>query len=110
MAEQHDDNFRNMERANPRATAKLVIVFILINSAGGVGLDFLTHLYIAPVLALHGIRIGFPVFMPLAALVASVHALRAYFSGSSVLLDLVCAKELSGDSPKNQTVIDVVSE
>jgi len=110
VAEQHPDNFREMERANRRATAKLVIVFILINSAGGVGLDFLTHLYVAPVLALHGIRIGFPIFMPLAALLASVHALRAYFSGSSVLLDLVCAKELSGDSPKNQTVIDVVTE
>ena len=110
MAEQHHDNFRDMERANRRATAKLVILFILINSAGGVGLDFLTHLYVAPVLALHGIQIGFPIFMPLAALVASVHALRAYFSGSSVLLDLVCAKELSGDSPKNQTVIDVVTE
>jgi heat shock protein HtpX len=110
VAEQHHDNFRDMERANRRATAKLVIVFILINSAGGFGLDFLTHLFVAPVLALHGIRIGFPIFMPLAALLASAHALRAYFSGSSVLLDLVCAKELSGDSPKNQTVIDVVTE
>ncbi len=106
MAEQHHDNFRNMERANRRATAKLVILFILINSAGGVGLDFFTHI----ILSSHGIRLGFPIFMPLAALVASVHALRAYFSGSSVLLDLVCAKELSGDSPKNQTVIDVVNE
>jgi heat shock protein HtpX len=106
VAEQHHDNFRNMERANRRATAKLVMLFILINSAGGVGLDFFTHI----ILSSHGIRLGFPIFMPLAALVAGVHALRAYFSGSSVLLDLVCAKELSGDSPKNQTVIDVVTE
>ena len=54
--------------------------------------------------------LGFPVLTVAALAIASVQALRAYFSGSSMLLGAVRAHELASESAKAQAVADVVNE
>ena len=54
--------------------------------------------------------LGFPVLTVAALAIASVQALRAYFSGSSMLLGAVGAHDLASESAKAQTVADVVNE
>lgn len=100
------DSFWRLERANRRKTVELVMIFILVYCFAGFALDLIFHTF--RVVNHH--LLGFPVLTIVALAIASVQALRAYFSGSSVLLGVVSAHDLASESAQAQTVADVVNE
>jgi Zn-dependent protease with chaperone function len=104
--EKERDSFWRLERANRRKTVELVMIFILVYCFVGFALDLIFHTF--RVVNHH--LLGFPVLTIVALAIASVQALRAYFSGSSVLLGVVSAHDLASESAQAQTVADVVNE
>ncbi|MEA2679102.1 MAG: heat shock protein HtpX [Candidatus Binataceae bacterium] len=105
MAARHD-SFWELERRNRRETALLVVVFILLFTALGCGLDFVFG----------NLRIiddqitGVPLFTIIALVIGSIQSLVSYFGGAALVLASVHARPLLPDSPKEQTVLDVVGE
>ena len=100
------DSFWQLERVNRRKTVELVVIFLLVYCVVGLALDLLLHTFR---LVNHHL-LGFPVLTVAALAIASMQALRAYFSGSSMLLGAVGAHELASESAKAQAVADVVNE
>jgi heat shock protein HtpX len=99
-------NFRELERRNRRETVLLVIVFIALFSALGLGLDF-----VFGTLYLKGGKLsGFPLLTFAALVVASFQSLISYFAGATLVLESAHARPLMPDSPQHQVVIDVVRE
>jgi len=105
MAVPHD-NFWELERKNRRETALLVIVFMILFTALGCGLDFVFG-YLRVV---NGHLMGVPILTTIALIVGSIQSVLSYFGGAALVLASVHAKPLLPDSPKQQTVLDVVSE
>jgi heat shock protein HtpX len=105
IAARHD-SFWELERRNRRETALLVVVFILLFTALGCGLDFVFG----------NLRIiddqitGVPLFTIIALVIGSIQSLVSYFGGAALVLASVHARPLLPDSPKEQTVLDVVGE
>ena len=105
MGREHD-SFWQLERANRRKTAELVVIFILVYCFLGLGLDLIFHTF----RIVNHRLIGFPALTIVAAVIALAQALRAYYRGSSVLIGAVGAHDLASESVKTQMVADVVTE
>jgi heat shock protein HtpX len=105
MAEPHD-SFWELERKNRRETALLVIVFILLFTALGCGLDFV----FGNLRIIDGQITGAPLLTIIALVIGSIQSFASYFGGAALVLASVHARPLVPDSPKEQTVLDVVGE
>ena len=105
MGEKHD-TFWQLERANRRKTAQLVVMFVLIYAVVGFILDFIFHIFRVTNYQL----VGIPWLTIVAVAFALAQALWAYYRGSSVIIGAVCGNDLAGASVKEQTVLDVVNE
>jgi heat shock protein HtpX len=99
-------NFRALEATNRRETAVLVVVFMLLFGALGLGLDIAAH----DVAIVDGQLVGFPVLTIAALLFAGVQSTVSYFSGASLVLLSVHGRPLTADTPKHQMVLDVINE
>jgi heat shock protein HtpX len=99
-------NFRALEATNRRETAVLVVAFMLLLGALGLGLDIAAH----DVAIVDGQLIGFPVLTIAALLFAGVQSAVSYFSGASLVLLSVHGRPLTADTPKHQMVLDVINE
>src|SRR5277367_5261834 len=99
-------NFRSLEATNRRETMLLVGAFILLFGALGLGLDIAAH----DVAIVDGHFVGFPVLTIAALVFASVQSIVSYYSGASLVLLSVHARELTADTPKHQMVLDVINE
>lgn len=110
MGEEHD-TFWQLERANRRKTVELVAILVLIYAVIGFILDFIfhslrlvnRHLTVVP-------WTGIPWLMIAAVAIALAEALWAYYRGSSVIIGAVGGDDLTAESVKEQTVLDVVNE
>jgi heat shock protein HtpX len=105
MTQRHAD-FRKLERQNRHQTVALVIVFLVLFCALGLGLDFV----IGAVRLHNGHLVGFPILTIIALVVGSVQSLISYYGGAALVLASAHARELAPDSPKHQMVLDVVQE
>jgi heat shock protein HtpX len=105
MNRSHRD-FWEMERRNRRQTVALVIVFLLLFCALGLGLDFV----VGTLRIRSGQLIGFPLLTLLAFCIGSVQSLISYYGGAALVLTSAHARKLNPDSPKHQMVLDVVHE
>jgi Zn-dependent protease with chaperone function len=105
MTPRHAD-FRELERRNRHQTVALVIVFLLLFCALGLGLDFV----IGSVRLRDGQLAGFPFLTIIALLVGSIQSLLSYYGGAALVLASVHARQLAPDSPKHQMVLDVLQE
>jgi heat shock protein HtpX len=105
MTQRHAD-FRELERHNRHQTVALVIVFMVLFCALGLGLDFV----IGAVRLHDGHLVGFPLLTIVALVVGSVQSLISYFGGAALVLASAHARELAPDSPKHQMVLNVVQE
>jgi heat shock protein HtpX len=105
MTQRHAD-FRELERRNRRQTAALVIVFLVLFCALGVGLDFV----IGAVQFRDGHLTGFPFLTIVALVVGAVQSLMSYYGGAALVLASAHARALAPDSPKHQMVLNVVQE
>lgn len=105
MAEPHD-SFWELERKNRRETALLVLVFIMLFTALGCGLDFI----FGNLRIIDGQITGAPLLTVIALVIGSIQSLLSYFGGAALVLASVHARPLLPDSPKEQTVLDVVGE
>jgi heat shock protein HtpX len=101
----HTD-FRELERRNRRQTAALVVVFLVLFCALGLGLDFM----IGAVNLRDGRLAGFPILTACALIVGSVQSLISYYGGAALVLASAHARKLEADSPKHQMVLNVVQE
>lgn len=110
MGEEHD-TFWQLERANRRKTVELVAILVLIYAVVGFILDFIFH---SLRLVNHHLTVvpwtGIPWFMIAAVAIALAEALWAYYRGSSVIIGAVRGDDLTAESVKEQTVLDVVNE
>jgi heat shock protein HtpX len=98
--------FRQLERVNRRRTVTLVVKLVLLLAEFGLGLDYLFR----NVRFGDGGISGFPWFATVIVSLAVALSLRAYYSGSDLVLGKMGARPISSDQPKNQAVIDVVRE
>jgi heat shock protein HtpX len=105
MTQSHAD-FRELERRNRNQTAALVIVFIVLFCALGLGLDFV----IGAVRLRDGHLVGFPVLTIAALIIGSVQSLISYYGGAALVLASAHARQLMPESPKHQMVLNVVQE
>ena len=105
MAEPHD-SFWELERKNRRETALLVLVFLILFTALGCGLDFV----FGNLRIVDGQITGAPLLTVIALVIGSIQSLLSYFGGAALVLASVHARPLLPDSPKEQTVLDVVGE
>jgi heat shock protein HtpX len=105
MRQRHAD-FWEMERHNRRQTAALVVVFIALFCALGIGLDFVA----GTVRIRDGHLIGFPLLTIAALIIGSIQAVASYYGGAALVLASAHARPLKADSPRHQTVLDVVQE
>jgi len=105
MTPSHAD-FRDLERRNRRQTVALVVVFLLLFCALGLGLDFV----VGAVRFQDGHLAGFPLLTIIALIVGSVQSLVSYYGGAALVLGSTHARQLAPDSPKHQMVLDVVQE
>lgn len=105
MAQPHD-SFWELERKNRRETALLVVVFILLFTALGCGLDFV----FGNLRIIDGQIMGAPLLTIIALVIGSIQSVLSYFGGAALVLASVHARPLVPDSPKEQTVLDVVGE
>ena len=105
MAAPHD-SFWQLERTNRRETVLLVAVFIVLFTALGCGLDFV----FGNLRIIDGHLSGTPVLTVLALVIGSFQSVLSYFGGAALVLASVHARPLQADSPKEQTVLDVVGE
>ena len=100
-------NFRSLEATNRRETAVLVVAFMLLFTALGLGLDFAArdlaivdgHLTRLP--AADAYRAG---------LRRIFQSIASYYGGASLVLVSVHARPLTPDTPQHQMVLDVVRE
>jgi heat shock protein HtpX len=99
-------NFRTLEATNRRETALLVMAFVLLFGALGLGLDFAARDFSI----VNGEFVGFPVLMVAALVFAGVQSIVSYYSGASLVLLSVHARPLTADSPKHEMVLDVINE
>jgi heat shock protein HtpX len=99
-------NFRSLEATNRRETVLLVLAFMLLFGALGLGLDIATR----DVAIVNGQLVGFPVLTIVALVFAGVQSTVSYFSGASLVLLSVHARELTPDTPRHQMVLDVINE
>ncbi|MBV8358418.1 MAG: M48 family metallopeptidase [Deltaproteobacteria bacterium] len=105
MTQRHAD-FRELERRNRTQTAALVIIFIVLFCALGLGLDFV----IGAVRLRNGHLAGFPILTIVALIIGSVQSLISYYGGAALVLASAHARQLMPDSPKHQMVLNVVQE
>jgi len=105
MTQRHAD-FRELESRNRNQTAALVIVFIVLFCALGLGLDFV----IGAVRLRDGHLVGFPFLTIAALIIGSVQSLISYYGGAALVLASAHARQLMPDSPKHQMVLNVVQE
>jgi len=105
MSEGHSD-FRELERRNRRETVLLVAVFLVLFTALGFGLDFV----FGNLRMIDGHLVGVPILTAAALLIGSIQAVLSYYSGASLVLASVHARELTADTAKHQMVLNVVSE
>jgi heat shock protein HtpX len=103
---QRSADFRELERRNRNQTAALVIVFLVLFCALGLGLDFV----IGAVRLHDGHLVGFPILTIIALIIGSVQSLISYYGGAALVLASAHARQLAPDSPKHQMVLDVVQE
>jgi heat shock protein HtpX len=110
MGEEHD-TFWQLERANRRKTVELVAILVLIYAVIGFILDFIFH---ALRVINHHLTVvpwtGIPWLTIAAVAIALTEALWAYYRGSSVIIGAVRGDDLTGESVKEQAVLDVVNE
>jgi heat shock protein HtpX len=99
-------NFRSLEATNRRETVLLVLAFMLLFGALGLGLDIATR----DVAIVDGQLVGFPILTIAALALAGVQSTVSYFSGASLVLLSVHARELTPDTAKHQMVLDVINE
>ncbi|HZC45962.1 MAG TPA: M48 family metallopeptidase [Candidatus Acidoferrum sp.] len=99
-------NFRALEATNRRETAVLVVVFMLLFGALGLGLDFAAR----DMAIVDGHLVGFPMLTIAALVFAGVQSMVSYYSGASLVLLSVHASALTPDSTKHQMVLDVINE
>jgi hypothetical protein len=97
-------NFRTLEATNRRETAILVVAFMLLLGALGLGLDIAAH----DVAIVDGHLVGFPVLTIAALVFAGVQAMVSYYSGASLVLLSVHGRPLTADTPKHQDRKSVV--
>ncbi len=110
MGEEHD-TFWRLERTNRRKTVELVAILVLIYAVIGFILDFIFHalrvvnhhLTVVPWTGILWLTIA-------AVAIALTEALWAYYRGSSVIIGAVRGDDLTPESVKEQTVLDVVNE
>jgi len=105
MTQRHAD-FRELERRNRNQTVALVIVFLVLFCALGLGLDFV----IGAVRLRSSHLVGFPILTIIALIVGLVQSLISYYGGAALVLASAHARQLAPDSPKHQMVLDVVQE
>ncbi len=110
MGEEHD-TFWQLERANRRKTVELVAILVLIYAVVGLILDFIFH---SLRLVNHQLTVvpwtGIPWLMFAAVEIALAQALWAYYRGSSLIIGAVGGDDLTAESVKEQTMLDVVNE
>jgi heat shock protein HtpX len=99
-------DFRALERRNRSQTIALVIVFLALFCALGLGLDFV----IGAMQLRDGHLVGFPILTIIALIVGTVQSLVSYYGGAALVLASAHARGLEPDSPKHQMVLDVVQE
>jgi heat shock protein HtpX len=99
-------DFRALQAQNRRRTAILVAVFIAVFGALGFGLDFLA----GDLAIVNGRLAGFPLLTIAALIFAGFQSFLSFYGGTSLILLSVHARELAPDTPKHQTVLDVVRE
>jgi heat shock protein HtpX len=99
-------NFRALEATNRRQTAFLVVAFVALFGALGLGLDFAARDFSI----VNGEFVGFPVLMVAALVFAGVQSIVSYYSGASLVLLSVHARPLTADSPKHEMVLNVINE
>ena len=105
MAQGRSD-FRLLQRRNRRETLLLVAIFLVLFTALGFGLDFV----FGDLRIIDGSLVGFPMLTIAALTIGSIQAVLSYYSGASLVLASVHARELTADTPKHQMVLDVVRE
>src|SRR5208283_2642590 len=99
-------SFRSLEATNRRETVLLVLAFILLFGALGLGLDIAAR----DVAIVNGQLVGFPALTIAALVFAGVQSMVSYFSGASLVLLSVHARPLTPDTAKHQMVLDVINE
>jgi heat shock protein HtpX len=99
-------DFRALELKNRHRTVVLVIVFVVLIAALGLGLDFL----VGDVRVRSGQLVGFPFLTLLAIAFGAFQSLFSFYGGTSLILLSVHARELTPDTPRHQMVLDVVRE
>jgi heat shock protein HtpX len=105
MAEPND-SFWELEHKNRRETALLVVVFLMLFTALGCGLDFV----FGNLRFIDGQLSGIPILTVVALIIGSIQSLLSYFGGAALVLASVHARPLLPDSAREQTVLDVVGE
>src|SRR3984957_4109344 len=94
-------NFRALEATNRRQTAFLVLAFVALFGALGLGLDFAALDFSI----VNGEFVGFPVLVVAALVFAGVQSIVSYYGGASLVLLSVHARPLTADSPKHEMVL-----
>jgi len=99
-------SFWRLEHTNRRETAMLVVVFMILFTALGCGLDFMMgNLRLAD-----GQLTGFPILTIVALAIGSIQSIASYYGGASIVLASVHARPLTADSANHQMVLDVIGE
>ena len=89
-------NFRSLEATNRRETVLLVIAFMLLLGALGLGLDIAAN----DVAIVNGHLVGFPILTIAALVFAGVQSMVSYYSGASLVLLSVHGRPLTADTPQ----------
>jgi heat shock protein HtpX len=99
-------NFRTLEATNRRQTWALIVVFLALFAALGLGLDFVARDFSF----VNGTLVGFPILMVAALVFGSAQSLVSFYGGASLVLLSVHARPLTPDTPQHQMVLDVINE
>jgi heat shock protein HtpX len=99
-------NFRSLEATNRRETVLLVLAFMFLLGALGLGLDVAA----GDIAIVDGHYVGFPVLTIAALVFAGVQSMVSYFSGASLVLLSVHATPLTPSTNQDQILLDVISE
>jgi heat shock protein HtpX len=100
------NDFWAQERINRRQTAMLVVVFLALFCALGLGLDFLA----GTLRFRNGSLQGFPVLTVIALAIGLIQTVVSYYGGASLILGSVHAKRLLPDSDRHKMVLNVIQE
>ena len=99
-------SFRELERANRRQAAVLIVGQILVFAVLGFGLDLIFHgMFFGG-----GWNLGFPWFAVAAVSSAVLYTLRTYYGGPGMVLGAVAAFPIPDDEPKKKILLDVARE